>query len=65
MRAGLPLDAIRRPTGHAFAFFTSTDQVSQSATKTDPGGVARHPDDVALDRKIGSMPGMLTENLAI
>jgi hypothetical protein len=27
----------------------------KSATKTDPGGVARHPDDVALDRKIGSI----------
>jgi hypothetical protein len=27
----------------------------QSATKTDPGGIARHPDDVALDRKIGSI----------
>jgi hypothetical protein len=26
----------------------------QSATKTDPGGIARHPDDVALDRKIRS-----------
>jgi len=25
----------------------------QLTTKTDPGGVARHPDDVALDRKIG------------
>jgi hypothetical protein len=25
----------------------------QLMTKTDPGGVARHPDDVALDRKIG------------
>jgi hypothetical protein len=27
----------------------------QSATKTDPGGIARDPDDVALDRKIGSI----------
>jgi hypothetical protein len=27
----------------------------QSATKTDPAGIARHPDDVALDRKIGSI----------
>ena len=27
----------------------------QLTTKTDPGGVARHPDDVALDRKIGSI----------
>src|SRR5882762_8778667 len=27
----------------------------QSATKLDPGGVERHPDDVALDRKIGSI----------
>jgi hypothetical protein len=27
----------------------------QSATKTDPGDIARHPDDVALDRKIGSI----------
>jgi hypothetical protein len=27
----------------------------QSTTKTDPGGVPRHPDDVALDRKIGSI----------
>jgi len=26
----------------------------QSATKADPGGVARHPDDAAFDRKIGS-----------
>jgi hypothetical protein len=26
----------------------------QSVTKTDPGGVARHPDDVELDRKVGS-----------
>jgi hypothetical protein len=25
----------------------------QSTTKTDPGGVARDPNDVALDRKIG------------
>ena len=25
----------------------------QLTTKTGPGGVARHPDDVALDRKIG------------
>jgi hypothetical protein len=29
----------------------------QSATKTDPGGVARHPDDVALDRKTGVFAG--------
>jgi hypothetical protein len=27
----------------------------QPAPKTDPGGVQRHPDDVALDRKIGSI----------
>jgi hypothetical protein len=27
----------------------------QLTPKTDPGGVARHPDDVALDRKIGSI----------
>jgi hypothetical protein len=27
----------------------------QSATTTDQGGVERHPDDVALDRKIGSI----------
>jgi hypothetical protein len=27
----------------------------QSATKPNPGGVERHPDDVALDRKIGSI----------
>jgi hypothetical protein len=27
----------------------------QLTTKTDPGGVPRHPDDVALDRKIGSI----------
>jgi hypothetical protein len=27
----------------------------QSATKTDPSGVARDPNDVALDRKIGSI----------
>jgi hypothetical protein len=27
----------------------------QPAPKTDPGGVSRHPDDVALDRKIGSI----------
>jgi hypothetical protein len=27
----------------------------QLMTKTDPGGVPRHPDDVALDRKIGSI----------
>jgi hypothetical protein len=27
----------------------------QSATKADHGGVERHPDDVALDRKIGSI----------
>jgi hypothetical protein len=27
----------------------------QSATNTDPGGIARHPDDDALDRKIGSI----------
>ena len=27
----------------------------QSTTKTDPGGVARDPNDVALDRKIGSI----------
>jgi hypothetical protein len=26
-----------------------------STTKTDPGGVARDPADVALDRKIGSI----------
>jgi hypothetical protein len=27
----------------------------QLTTKTDPGGVPRHPEDVALDRKIGSI----------
>jgi hypothetical protein len=27
----------------------------QSTNKTDPGGVARDPADVALDRKIGSI----------
>ena len=27
----------------------------QLATKPNPGGVERHPDDVALDRKIGSV----------
>jgi hypothetical protein len=27
----------------------------QSVTKADSGGVQRHPDDVALDRKIGSI----------
>jgi hypothetical protein len=27
----------------------------QSATKSDRGGVKRHPDDIALDRKIGSI----------
>jgi hypothetical protein len=27
----------------------------QSTTKTDPGGVARDPNDVALDRKIGNI----------
>jgi hypothetical protein len=27
----------------------------QLTTKTDPGGIARHPDDVAVDRKIGSI----------
>jgi len=27
----------------------------QSTTKTDPGCVARDPNDVALDRKIGSI----------
>jgi hypothetical protein len=27
----------------------------QSTTKTDPGGVARDPADVELDRKIGSI----------
>jgi hypothetical protein len=27
----------------------------QSTAKTDPGGVARDPNDVALDRKIGSI----------
>jgi hypothetical protein len=27
----------------------------QLATKADHGGVERHPDDVALDRKIGSI----------
>jgi hypothetical protein len=27
----------------------------QSITKADQGGAARHPDDVALDRKIGSI----------
>jgi hypothetical protein len=26
-----------------------------SVTRTDPGGAMRHPDDVALDRKIGSI----------
>jgi hypothetical protein len=57
MRAGLPLDVIRRPTGHAFAFFTSNDQVSQSVTKTDPGGIARHPDDVQLDWAAGAKLG--------
>jgi hypothetical protein len=35
----------------------------QSATKAnDRGGIERHPDDVALDRKIGSiLPGMLSD----
>ena len=27
----------------------------QMESKTDPAGVARHPDDIALDRKIGSI----------
>ena len=27
----------------------------QSTTKTDSADIARHPDDVALDRKIGSI----------
>jgi hypothetical protein len=27
----------------------------QSSAKTDQGGALRHPDDVALDRKIGSI----------
>jgi hypothetical protein len=29
--------------------------VKHQPTKTDPGGVQRHPEDVALDRKIGSI----------
>jgi hypothetical protein len=27
----------------------------QAVTKADPGGVQRHPDDVAFDRRIGSI----------
>jgi hypothetical protein len=35
----------------------TADLKHQSATKADQGGVVHHPDDFALDRKIGSICG--------
>jgi CspA family cold shock protein len=46
--------AFARKASHHHSKRTATPK-HQSATKTDPGGVARDPADVELDRKIGSI----------
>jgi hypothetical protein len=45
--------AFARKTSHHH--FRRSAPKQQSVTKADSGGVQRHPDDVALDRKIGSI----------
>jgi hypothetical protein len=45
--------AFARKTSHHHFKRAAIDH--QWATKPNPGGVERHPDDVALDRKIGSI----------